>query len=637
MDLLQAITEKKLDKVKKILIENPGVVSKEALFEAAKTGDLDLVKYLVEYSRISLNEYDDRHRNVLHYAAMSGSVDVFRYLTEKCGMDPLEGDHNLETSWDIIHRTGAKELEEYLEECYGHKYEDYFRNPVRTGFFPDPSICRVGDDYYMVNSSFIFFPCIPISHSRDLIHWEIIGHAITNPDWAYLDELEGGRGYWAPDISFYEGKFYITATYRLNDVPPLYRRQMVVSSEMPQGPYSEPVFIDEDGIDPSIFNDDDGKRYMLLNRGARIFELDKTGTKKISKAQLLFYGDHKRAPEGPHLYKKDGYYYLLEAEGGTGPGHRVTVSRSKELFGNYEPCPYNPIMRQEDPDAAIQRCGHGDLVETQDGRWFMVYLCGRTIGDGYSILGRETALDPVTWTADGWPIVNSLKGPSAMQVKPFEDRINEDENGTSECGLPLEYMTPRPFKKGDILYDREAGSFFIKGSIAPLSAVESRNIVLRRQTDFSFVYEVTLTVPEMTEGQSAGITGYYDENTFLEFGITLRGGELYLYSNEHIGDEDRYELSEDPIASDTKTIRLKMTTDYFERKLSYRVDCDGADTLFAVLGNVYYLCDEGLSKGKRFTGALVGMYVYAGKDDLVAAFSEVKYSGVSTEYNYQVQ
>ena len=417
--LASYIDEKDLGKVRQILIDDPNLIDADLFFAAAKTGDLPLVRYLVEYSRISLNEYDSDHRHVLFYASMSGNLELFRYLVEKCGMDPLEGDKDLITCWDIVHES-FPEIDKYLEYRFEAKYEDFYKNPIRSGFFPDPSICRVGSDYYMVNSSFIFFPCIPISHSKDLVHWEIIGHAITNPKWAYLDKLEGGRGYWAPDISYHDGRFYITATYRLNDVPPVYRRQIVVSSDKPQGPYTEPVFIDEDGIDPSIFNDDDGKRYMLLNRGARIFELDKTATKKISDATLLFYGDHKRAPEGPHLYKKDGYYYLLEAEGGTGPGHRVTVSRSKELFGEYTPCPYNPIMRQKDDTAAIQRCGHGDLVDTPDGRWYMVYLCGRMIGDGYSILGRETALDPVTWTPDGWPLVNNLKGPSAMQKSHFQ-------------------------------------------------------------------------------------------------------------------------------------------------------------------------------------------------------------------------
>ena len=620
--LISEIEKGNLEAVRSALVQEPELVSKEALFGAARSGNTDILKYLVEYSRISLNEYDDDHRNVLHYGAESGNLEVFRYLVEKCGMDPVCADKHLVTPWDLVHDR-YPEIEDYLCKRYGHKYEDFYRNPIRTGFFPDPSICRVGEDYYMVNSSFIFFPCIPISHSRDLIHWEIIGHAITHPEWAHLDELEGGRGYSAPDISFYKGRFYITATYRLNDVPPTYRRQIVVSSKNPEGPYTEPVFIDEDGIDPSIFNDDDGKRYMLLNRGARIFELDESGTKKISEARLLFYGDHKRAPEGPHLYKKDGYYYLLEAEGGTGPGHRVTVSRSKELFGNYEPCPYNPIMRQNDPDAGIQRCGHGDLVKTRDGRWYMVYLCGRMIGDGYSLLGRETALDPVTWTPDGWPIVNNLKGPSAMQVKPFADSIPAGKSKISPCGLPLDYMTPRPFAAGDVKYDLSEGRFEIKGSRAPLYSVDSRNIVLKRQTSVKFSYSTILEIPKMSEGQSAGITGYYDENTFLEFGLICRDGKVYLYSNEHVGDTDDLKISDKPVPADASRVKLTMNADCLVRSLSYNyMTSDDCDTVFGILDNVYYLCDEGLRKGKRFTGAMAGMYVYAGENDLSAVFYE---------------
>lgn len=626
------------------------------IYDAAKNGDLGLVKWLVEYSRSSLNEFADGHRTALHFAAMSGNLEIFKYLVERCGLDPLQGDTSLITPWDIVHdiiENGSKsefalkitdcdpehkKIEHYLEKRYSHSYGDFYRNPVRAGFFPDPSICRVGDDYYMVNSSFIFFPCIPISHSKDLIHWEIIGHAITNPDWAYLDELEGGRGYWAPDISFYEGRFYITVTYRLNDVGPVYRRQIVVSSERPEGPYSEPVFIDEDGIDPSIFNDDDGKRYMLLNRGARIFELSKDATKKISEPQLLFYGDNKRAPEGPHIYKKDGYYYLLQAEGGTGPGHMVTVSRSRDLFGVYEPCPYNPIMRQKDPDALIQRCGHGDMVETSDGRWYMVYLCGRKIGDGYSILGRETALDPVTWTADGWPIVNGLKGPSTMQVKPYPNLAEESMNCISPCGIPFEYMTPRPFAKGDVSFvkrnDDSGASFVIKGSKAQISSVDSRNLVLRRQTSFSFEYLADLEIPELSEGQHAGISGYYDENTFVLFGLMKKNGKVYVFSQEHIGEEDKWLFSDEPLELSQGTIRLSMNTDYLKRTLCYEFisgdkksgeENSFESMVFATLPNVYYLCDEGYNKGKRFTGALVGMYAYGGDDPLTVRFSNCNY------------
>ena len=396
---------------------------------------------------------------------------------------------------------------------------------------------------------------------------------------------------------------------------------------------------------PEAFNILQGSMSLIGNRvilGA---------TRKISDAALLYYGYHKRAPEGPHLYKKDGYYYLLEAEGGTGPGHRVTVSRSKELFGTYEPCPYNPIMRQEDEGAALQRCGHGDLVDTPDGRWYMVYLCGRMTGDGYSILGRETALDPVTWTADGWPIVNSLKGPSAMQVMPysasessFEKNCDSDEDRLSPCGLFMDYMTPRPFEEGGVICrPGRFRTFEITGSRAPLDSTLSRNIVLRRQTAFRFRYEVTLELPKLCEGQSAGITGYYDENTFFEFGITARSGRIYVYSREHIGDEDRFKLSDSQLES--SEIRLRMDTDYLRRDLYFRScgedDADRAPgdeapakelietsdyTLFTTLDNVNYLCDEGLKKGKRFTGALVGMYVCRGVGSLKAIFHHDSYT-----------
>jgi xylan 1,4-beta-xylosidase len=479
----------------------------------------------------------------------------------------------------------------------------------------------------MVNSTFIYFPCIPISHSKDLIHWKIIGYAITNPDWADLDELDGGRGYWAPDISYHKGKFTIAATYRMNDTGTIYRKQIVVSSEKPEGPYSKPCFIDEDGIDPSIFNDEDGKRYMLLNRGARILELSDDGTKQLSEARLLYYGDYKRAPEGPHLIRKDGYYYLFLAEGGTGPGHRITVARCKTLFGIYEPCPYNPIMRQVDEKAAIQRCGHGKPVMTQNGEWFMVYLCGRRIGDGCSMLGRETALDPIRWTLDGWPIVNDLRGPSALQKKPDLPECvweNQDNDDFDQLSLDHEWMFPRPPEKdGYYLLDSK---LFISGSKAPMHSKEARNIVLRRQKHFAFTAETKMELVTMIPGQDAGMTCYYDENTWLKYGVfSLLDGQLALKVMEHIGDIDKESENLIIINKSEKEIYLQIRTNYLRRECYYSFD--GIEyKLFDVLENVYYLCDEGINKGKRFTGAMVGVYVYGGNSSLVVPFEFFNYS-----------
>ena len=628
--LYDAIIAKNVSLVDELLLEEPTLINElidehiPLSFIAAETGDLDVVKYIVEYSRASFNEFDKNHRDILHYAAKSGNVELCKYLVERVGMRPVVGDVNLVTAYDIAKENDHEALCDYFANVCGAKLEDMYRNPIRTGMFPDPSICRVGDDYYMANSSFVFFPCIPISHSKDLIHWEVIGHAITNPEWALVDELEGGRGYWAPDISYYNGKFYVCATYRLNDTGTVYRKQMVVSSDKPEGPYSKPVFLDEDGIDPSIFNDDDGRRYMLLNRGARIFELNADATEQIGKAELLFYGDQKRAPEGPHILKKDGYYYLFEAEGGTGPGHRITVSRAPELFGVYEPCPYNPIMRQEDPLAPIQRCGHGKPVMTQNGEWYMVYLCGRQIDGKYSMLGRETALDPITWTADGWPLVNMRKGPSYIQKKPNLAEVLLENDATLDLTketLSPVWVTPRvPEENAIKICD---GTLFLKGSTAPLSTPQSRNILLRRQTDFEFTAEVTFKMQDMQSGQHEGIVCYYDENSWVTFGLhkTDKGYEVKVW--EHIGTED-VEHEGTSIAATNDTITYRVVTSYLKRSFSCKIG-NGAWVPCDTLENVYYICDEGVRMGKRFTGAMVGMYAFAGKMPYTAQIKEFKY------------
>ena len=618
--LLEAIEADDLPRLKSLLTASPSSIDEAAgplhaplALIAAKKSSLSLLRYIVEYSRASLDIFDDDHRNILHYAARSGDLGKCAYLTERCGMDPLSGDRNLMTPYEISFRLSSsspshRAVYDYFRERIGAPFEDLYPNPIRTGFFPDPSVVAVGDDYYMVNSSFIFFPCIPVSHSRDLIHWEIIGYAVTDPEWAMLEELEGGRGYWAPDISYDGGTFYITATYRLNDTGPVLRRQMVVSSSRPEGPYSKPVFIEEDGIDPSIFHEE-GRHYMLLNRGARLFELSKDCTRQISEARLLYYGSQKHAPEGSHLLKKDGWYYLFQAEGGTGPGHRITVSRSRTLWGVYEPCPYNPIMRQTDSEAAIQRCGHGKPVRTPDGRWYMVYLCGRPLESRYSILGRETALDPITWTQDGWPLVNDLKGPSVLQKKPFP-LMKEEAKKDSLPLDPLEWVTPRAPEKGALSW-LEDGTVRLKSSPAPLSRVAARNIFLKRQTRFDFTARALLELPSLSPGQEAGLVCYYDENSWAACSLKREEtGALSLSVTEHAG----YETHCHPSAVlDEEVSRLLFACVSSGLSRTFRV-CAGEDLLYEwTCPSVTYLCDEGLRMGKRFTGAMIGVCGWGGE------------------------
>lgn len=584
------------------LIDGVGEDGAPLMHLAARVGSLEMLKYLVEYGlRVNLNAVDARRRDMLHYAAQGNDPEKCVYLMERGGMDPLRGDLELISPYDLAMENPA--TRECFMQAVGAAPGELYRNPVRRGFFPDPSVVRVGEDYYMVNSTFTFFPCIPVSHSRDLVHWEVIGHAIEHPAWSQLEGLEGGRGWWAPDISYWNGRYYICATLRLNDVGAVRRRQMVVTSARPEGPYSEPVFFEEDGIDPSIFHDDDGRHYMLLNRGARIFEIDETGTKRLSEATMLYYGSQKRAPEGPHLLKKDGWYYLFLAEGGTGTGHRETVARSRTLHGVYTPSPYGPVIRQWDERSIIQRCGHAKPVQLQDGRWAFVYLCGRSLDGRWTMMGRETALDAFTWTPDGWPLLNGGRGVSTQSRKLLPDAPVPERP---------DWMTPRAPEEGMVRWQGDV--LTLRGSAYPMTDTRCRSVVLQRQREKRFAFEAEVIVPERGE---AGITCYYDEHSFLTAGV--RDGRFAVA--EQIGLETvRHDVETAAALRPGDAVRLRVETDRLTRRLMACVQ--GAWMELAVLEQVTYLSDEGVRLGKRFTGAMVGVYALEG----AAVFRDMRYT-----------
>jgi len=617
-DLFEIIREQDLDALKEFLVDYPRGLDVQtedgvwALHEVMAQGNLEMAKYVTEYAIVNMNLIDRQGNTVLHHGVRSGNLELVKYLVER--VDSPVGQANLHgvTPFDLAVTLGLEEIQAYFEKKLGASAEELYHNPICRGMHPDPSIVRVGEDYYMVNSSFVFFPCIPVSHSRDLIHWEVIGYAITNPDWARLKGLEGGRGYWAPDISYYEGKFYITATYRLNEGGLPQRMQMVTSSEKPEGPYCEPVFLEEEGIDPSIFTDLDGRRYMLLNRGARIFEISKDGREILSEPKLLWYGQNKKASEGPHLLYKDGYYYLFMAEGGTGMGHRITVARSRELMGVYESCPYNPILRQWDDKRLIQCSGHGMPVETQDGDWYMVYLCNRISTSGYAVLGRETSLDPITWTADGWPLVNSLQGPSELQRKPkLTCGTVVDKCRNTAGDIWKEWRTVRGAEDGS--YEMQGEQIVIHGNGSDLNGLDYSTLLVRPQEEFCF--EICGKV-SMADGQDAaalksadwdaGLTCYYDENSYLKLALACRSGQTGILSAEYV--DDRYVTEEFiPLETECMDAELKIVTEHLKRTLYFRQNGEWRQT--AVFRDTSYLSSEGLKKGKRFTGATAGIYV----------------------------
>ena len=274
-------------------------------------------------------------------------------------------------------------------------------------------------------------------------------------------------------------------------------------------------------------------------------------------------------------------------------------------------------MTQTDWGAGIQKCGHGKPVMTQNGEWFMVYLCGRKLGGKYSILGRETAMDPITWTADGWPIVNMLKGPSSIQKKPNLPEVILE----NDCRLDLNrkelspvWLTPRILEKDAIRI--ENGLLLLKGSAEPLLSVHNRNTLLRRQTDFKFTATADFVVQTMEDHQNEGLVGYYDEYSWVSFGMhkTEKGYCIKLW--QHIGFED-ITHEEHMVDCEGEIISYRMDVEYYKRSFSYKIG-NGAWIPYKTLDNMCYLSDEGVSMGSRFTGTLVGMYAYAGRKPYTA-------------------
>lgn len=604
MTILQAVEQGNAAMLKELLFDQDARAAMthdgaSLVWIAAEQGNLEVLRLLVEESHfVTLSQPDDRGRNTLHFAVMSGDMETVIYCVERLGFDALASDYEGMTPFEYAHNKSMKSIETYFELRVGATFEQMYHNPIRHGFYADPSIVRHGDDYYMVNSSFVYFPAIPISHSKDLINWKIIGYAITDESWAELGTRQCGHGYWAPDISYHDGKFWICATLRGNGPEPL-RRQMITWSNQPQGPYHKPKFIDVNGIDPSIFCDTDGKRYMLVNPGARIFQINEDG-EQVSEPQLLYFGDMKHKAEAPHMLKKNGWYYLFLAEGGTGEGHRVTVSRSKELFGIYQPCPHNPILHQDNVRAYLTRSGHAKLVQTSDDEWYGVYLCTRRT-QGYSIQGRETGLDPVTWNADGWPMFNELKGPSVLQKRP-----NLSVHAWQE---PADVMDNDDVQNGWMSVRQDAARFaaFSEGQLTikggnPLFQRDGVSALLRRQSESKLEYQAKIA--KIDECIEAGIVGYYDENSYFTFGVAHSGSGAYLLTiTEGVKGNPRVLWTG---KVDRLPITLKVAADGLSRQCWYGADDDEFQMAFQ-LDHVTYLADEGL-KGQRFTGTMQGIY-----------------------------
>ena len=496
-----------------------------------------------------------------------------------------------------------------------------FKNPVLPGFHADPSVCRAGDDFYLVNSTFQYFPGVPVFHSKDLVNWEQVGNCLTRPSQVDLKGTDGNSGIYAPTIRYNNGRFYMVTTVFPS------RRHFYVWTDNPAGEWSEPVVIDFaiGSCDPTLYFVDD-KCYFLWKEGdIKICEIDVKTGKQLGEIHHLGVGLGGRYPEGPHIYKKDGYYYLLLAEGGTEHGHHVNILRSKNLFGPYQPNPDNPILshfNMKMQNSQIQGLGHADLVQAPDSSWWMICLGYRTSGYLQHVMGRETMLAPVRWEQGGWPVVNGdgtlqtdMKCKTLPLVAMPKDPIREEfdyikrnapKDSYHSLGLPMGWMSLcNPDYSRYSLTERK-GWLRLRPSTTDLSETASPTFVARRQTELNFTATALFDLSHLSEGMQAGITAYAAPLNHYDVVAEKRSGQIIIKSNVRLGQTNHSE-KEFALSGTRAYLRITSDKDFYYLQVS----SDGKDFVELAKMEYRFLSTETIG---GFTGVMLGLFAQCGNE-----------------------
>lgn len=521
----------------------------------------------------------------------------------------------------------------------------YYTNPILQGFYPDPSICRVGDDYYLVNSSFSFFPGLPLFHSNDLVHWNQIGNALDRPEQLNLDGLDVSQGIYAPTLRYHKGLFYIVCTVvgGINN--------FVITADDPAGPWSMPVPLPYvDGMDPDLFFDDDGSAYVsscaspdeLLYEGHRsivMYTFDITTLTTSDQGVVLVNGgsDISKQPiwcEGPHLYKRKDFYYLVCAEGGTSNDHSVVVFRSQSLdepFVSYE---HNPILTQRylDPKRtnAVTNTGHADFVELPSGEWWSVFLgCRPYSPDNHFNTGRETFMLAVEWD-NNWPMI--LRDEEEVNLTnrapdlPVVDNSTVPFNGTftiqesfSEKTLPSYFLFVRTPKLPFYAFPEDEKGIILNLLPQSLDDKTSPAFIGRRQQHTTFEMTVAMDFSSTKENELAGISAFQNDERYYFFGKNSQG--LVVMKGGAGESNSEIEVS---LSSNISQCYLKMSGDASSYSFHYSLDNVVWEEVIALDAAYLSTAESG-----GFVGTILGLYASSnGEDsDNSAHFPWVSYQG----------
>jgi len=517
------------------------------------------------------------------------------------------------------------------------KAQARIQNPILRGFNPDPSVIRVGDDYYIATSTFEWYPGVQIHHSRDLVHWRLLARPLDRARLLDLGGTPDSCGVWAPCLSYADGLYYLVYTdvkrYGRTTQPAGSGASMrdfhnyLVTCPSIDGTWSDPVYLNSSGFDPSLFHDEDGRKYLLnmlwdhrpgRNRFAGIVAQEYSAGRQalVGESRVIFRGTAAGFTEAPHVYKRRGYYYLLTAEGGTGWDHAVTMARARTLDGPYELHPEGHILTSKGrPDAALQRAGHADLVETRTGETYMVYLCGRPLPNrGRCTLGRETAIQRMRWGGDGWLRTEDGQGvpqpdTPAPDLPPHPFPPRPEREDFDEDRLPVDFQWLRSPRPEELYSLTERPGFLRLYGRESLGSLYRQSLVARRQQAECYSAATAVEFSPDCYQQMAGLVCYYNGSKYHY---------LYISHDEVLGrhvrvmsclpDRAQPDVFSEPVPiADVLRVHLRVEVDY--ERLLFAFRCGGLDWQWLPGPfDASVLSDEaGPQWNPNFTGAFVGM------------------------------
>lgn len=511
-------------------------------------------------------------------------------------------------------------------------------NPIIPGFNPDPSFLCVGEDYYIATSTFEWFPGICIHHSKDLANWEIAAYALTNETMLDLKGIDASCGIWAPNLTWCDGLFYLAYTIvytnrsRFKDT-----YNFLVTAKDIHGPWSKPTPLSRSGFDPSIFHDTDGAKYLVNMTmdhrpdttrfsGIDVQEYDHKSGRLVGQPMRVFKGTKFGMTEGPNIMKKDGWYYLVMAEGGTEFFHCATVVRSRSIWGPYEESPYNPLITSYgQKDCRLARAGHAQIIRGHDDSWYMAHLCSRPV-DECSIMGRESAIQNVMWTDDGWPRLQSNEQgmPEDVFQVPWNVKQIYDHSQYVDFSIqpiPLDYMTLRQ-GHASCGIRLENGALVIRGGCSPLSRFE-QGFLARRQQSLNCDFSTLMAFEPMHLNHQAGLMVYYNCDNHYHLKMTRDENGKYLCISCVINMDMTNTV---PVYLDDAISSVWLKARIRSQELQYLYSLDGKKWLtIGEILDMRNISDERIA-GNGFTGSMLGVHCCDCQGDgIEARFSFVDY------------